>query len=150
MRTLCPSDTPGGHLHSDSDTGPGCNVLWAFNPERPGFGPGSGGFVCIPGSHKAMYPLPRPSTTSIDLEQVVKPGLSSGDVLFFHAVVHGTTAWHTEWERRSVVQFYQAADSAIRPPTHSDGGRGHWNDGASWDDGARARAGAAAAGGAKL
>ena len=33
MLALYPPGTPGGHLHSDADTGPGCNVLWAFHPE---------------------------------------------------------------------------------------------------------------------
>ena len=58
--------------------------------QRAGFGPGSGGFVCIPGSHKAQYPLPRPAASSLELEQVVKPGLDTGSILYFHAVLHGT------------------------------------------------------------
>ena len=50
MCTVYPPGTPGGQLHSDADTGAGCNVEWALSEERPGFGPGSGGFVCIPGA----------------------------------------------------------------------------------------------------
>ena len=99
------------------------NVAWALHDEAPGFGEGSGGFVCVPGSHKASYPIPRPLTTSIDLPQVYKPPLKAGDVLFFGAVSHGTTAWRSDWHRRTVIQFTGSANGALRPASKQVGWR---------------------------
>lgn len=125
MCCVYPKGTTGGSVHGQN---PGncsmingrshvdnLNVLWALHDEAPGFGNNSGGFICIPGSHKAAYPIPRPSTTSIDLPQVYKPPLQAGDVLFFGGVAHGTTAWRSDWERRAVIQFMCAKHVSIRP-----------------------------------
>ena len=57
-----------------------CNVAWALHEERPGFGPDSGGYVCIPGSNKPNYPIPLAVTSSLDLQVVYKPRLAPGDV----------------------------------------------------------------------
>ena len=65
------------------------NVAWALHDEVEGFGANSGGFVCVPGSHKALYQIPRPLHTGIDLPQVYKPGLKAGDVPCRLGTAHG-------------------------------------------------------------
>ena len=117
--------TSGGSLHGQSScdyaTGgrfpllDNINVLWSLNDEAPGFGENSGGFTCVPGSHKASYEIPGPKTTSIDLPQVHKPALKAGDVLYFGSVAHGTTAWRSDWNRRNVIQFMASRNIRVRP-----------------------------------
>ena len=91
------------------------NVAWALQDEAPGFGENSGGFLCVPGSHKAAYPIPGPQTTSIDMPDVYKPPLQAGDVLLFGGVAHGTTKWRAPWHRRTVIQFMRASHIALPP-----------------------------------
>ena len=96
MCCVYPKGTPGGSLHGQNPGGYSfvngrqqveqVNVAWALHDEVEGFGENSGGFLCVPGSHKAMYQIPRPLTTSIDLPQVYKPGLKAGDVLFLSLI----------------------------------------------------------------
>ena len=50
--------------------------------------------------------MPRPHEATLDLPQVHKPPMEPGSILFFHSILHGTTAWLSPWERRTVVQFY--------------------------------------------
>jgi len=125
MCTIYPQGTTGGSLHGQNPVKytnhngvchiDNCNVAWALHDEAPGFGENSGGFICIPGSHKAVYPIPRPPTTSIDLEPVYKPAMKAGDVLFFGGVAHGTTAWRSPWHRRTVIQFMCANNVSVKP-----------------------------------
>ena len=125
MCCVYPKGTTGGSLHGQNPGGytfvngrqqvEQVNVAWALHDEVEGFGENSGGFLCVPGSHKAMYKIPRPLHTSIDLPQVYKPGLKAGDVLFFGAVAHGTTAWTADWYRHTVIQFMGSANVACRP-----------------------------------
>jgi hypothetical protein len=125
MCCVYPTGTCGGSLHGQN---PGSftvhngrqlveqtNVAWALQDESPGFGEDSGGFLCVPGSHKAQYPIPRHVTTSIDLPQVYKPALKAGDVLFFGGVAHGTTAWRSEWMRRTAIQFMGSSNVPMPP-----------------------------------
>jgi hypothetical protein len=91
------------------------NVAWALRDEVAGFGDDSGGFICVPGSQKASYPIPRPLTTSIDLPQVYKPPMQAGDVLFFSTVTHGTTACRSDWDRRTTIQFMDSSNVALQP-----------------------------------
>ena len=129
-----PQGTTGGSLHGQNTAGfyrlegrsmvEKVNVAWALHDEAPGFGKESGGFVCIPGSHKASYPIPRGLTTSIDLPQVYKPPLKAGDVLLFGALAHGTTAWRASWHRRTVIQFMGSRNVSIRPANPVVGWRG--------------------------
>jgi len=128
-----PKGTTGGSLHGQNPggyalvNGRPCveqvNVAWALHDEVAGFGDNSGGFICVPGSHKASYLIPRPLTTSIDLPQVYKPPLQAGDVLFFGAVAHGTTAWRSDWQRRTVIQFMGSSNVALPPGKTSVGWR---------------------------
>ena len=125
MCCVYPKGTTGGSLHGQNPGGYATingrplveqvNVAWALHDEAAGFGQDSGGFICVPGSHKAAYAIPRALTTSIDLPQVYKPPLRAGDVLFFGAVAHGTTAWRSDWERRTVIQFMGSGNAALRP-----------------------------------
>lgn len=125
MCCVYPAGTTGGSLHGQNPGGYAfingrqlveqVNVAWALHDESPGFGADSGGFLCVPGSHKASYKIPRPLTTSIDLPQVYKPPLQAGDVLFFGAVAHGTTAWRSNWQRRTVIQFMGSANVNLEP-----------------------------------
>src|SRR4051812_895344 len=56
---------------------------------------GEGGFCCIPGSHKANYPLPREiQQWESDQDIVVNPACKAGDLLIFNeATTHGTLPW---------------------------------------------------------
>jgi ectoine hydroxylase-related dioxygenase (phytanoyl-CoA dioxygenase family) len=125
MCCIYPKGTSGGSLHGQNPRSytalngrphvPQVNVAWALNEEIAGFGEGSGGFICIPGSHKASYLMPRGLTTSIDLPQVRKPALNPGDVLFFSTITHGTTTWRSDWNRRTTIQFMNPANVALKP-----------------------------------
>lgn len=70
-----------------------------------------GGFVCVPGSHKARYPMP-PGIGSCDepmgLVQHVK--MKAGDVVLFMAAAqtHGAYPWQNERPRRSVLINYRS------------------------------------------
>ena len=96
MCCVYPKGTCGGSLHGQNTGGytvlngrqlvEQVNVAWALQDEAPGFGENSGGFLCIPGSHKASDAIPRSLTTSIDLSQVYKPPLLVGDILLFGGV----------------------------------------------------------------
>ncbi len=70
-----------------------------------------GGFACVPGSHKAQYPLP-PDVRSCDdhMDLVAHPTFKAGDVLFFMdgAQTHGALAWHSEISRRSILIKYSS------------------------------------------
>jgi ectoine hydroxylase-related dioxygenase (phytanoyl-CoA dioxygenase family) len=125
MCCVYPKGTTGGSLHGQSpwvysmfDGLPlvdQLNVAWSLGEEVAGFGEDSGGFICVPGSHKASFPIPGSLATSIDIPQVYKPPLKAGDVLMFGPVAHGTTAWRSPWDRRNVIQFMSSPNVAIRP-----------------------------------
>ena len=128
-----PKGTSGGSLHGQNPRSftlhhgrhlcEQVNVAWALHDEAPGFGEVSGGFICVPGSHKAHYPIPGGLTTSIDLPQVHKPAMKAGDVLFFGTVAHGTTAWRSEWPRRTVIQFMSPSHADLPPGGEQAGWR---------------------------
>src|SRR5438132_8637775 len=69
---------------------------------------GSGGFCCVPGSHKATFPLPAGvATYERDLGCVVQVPMRAGDVVIFtEALTHGTLRWNAGWERRSLLLKY--------------------------------------------
>lgn len=68
----------------------------------------TGGFCCIPGSHKSNFALPP------GLQQIENPPacvqqieVQAGDVvLFTEAVVHGCLAWKAPFERRALMFKY--------------------------------------------
>jgi hypothetical protein len=70
---------------------------------------GSGGFVCIPGSHKSGFGLP----ATFDHDLAVQVPLAAGDVVVFsEALTHGTLPWQSAEERRTLVYKYSPGNSA--------------------------------------
>lgn len=79
--------------------------------------PGDGGFIGVPGSHKANQPY----TVPVDSPLVVNPTLKAGDMLIFtEALVHGTRKWRSPNRRRSLLYKYS--------PGHSTWAETNWND----------------------
>ncbi|MDJ0844213.1 phytanoyl-CoA dioxygenase family protein [Crocosphaera sp.] len=74
-------------------------VIYALNDVNPG----DGGFICVPGSHKANVKyMPKP-----DFPLVVNPTLKAGDMLIFtEALVHGSKPWKAEQRRRVLIYSY--------------------------------------------
>ncbi|MEZ4868301.1 MAG: phytanoyl-CoA dioxygenase family protein [Caldilineaceae bacterium] len=86
-------------------------------------GPDSGGFCCIPGSHKANYPCPPEIREAhIDSGCVVIPAARAGSVVIFtEALTHGTAPWTAHHQRRSLLYKYSPAQQSwskthIQPP----------------------------------
>jgi ectoine hydroxylase-related dioxygenase (phytanoyl-CoA dioxygenase family) len=67
--------------------------------------PGDGGYVVVPGSHKANFAAPPGMVDGTDFaEFVVQPDIRAGDVLLFsEGTVHGARAWTAEHQRRTVL-----------------------------------------------
>lgn len=90
-------------------------------------GPGDGGFCCIPGSHKANFPLPR-EVAQLErdphlVRQVVAP---AGSVLFFtEALTHGTLPWTATHERRSLLYKYSPGPFSYSSRYLPDGMEAH-------------------------
>ena len=78
-------------------------------------GPGDGGFACVPGSHKSNFlqHMPRDVARFERREDwVVQPTMAAGDVLIFtEALIHGTTAWTADHERRTLLYKYSPPHS---------------------------------------
>lgn len=73
--------------------------------------PNGGGFVCVPGTHKAYYPMPEGIRTSDDdMGMIRQPALKAGDILFFMDTVltHGAWAWKSDISRRSIFFNFQS------------------------------------------
>jgi len=81
-------------------------VQWAL-VDQPA---GSGGFCCIPGSHKASFALP----AERDLAPLAREvPLAAGDVMLFtEALTHGTLPWRASWQRRSLFYKYSPGSSS--------------------------------------
>ena len=86
-------------------------------------GPESGGFCCVPGSHKSNYPLPKAiADAHYEAGCVVTPTVSAGSlVIFTEALTHGTAPWRADHERRSLLFKYSPAQQSwarehIKPP----------------------------------
>jgi ectoine hydroxylase-related dioxygenase (phytanoyl-CoA dioxygenase family) len=77
--------------------------------------PGDGGFVCVPGSHKAAFDhYPR-----LDSHLVVNPALRAGDLLVFtEALVHGSRHWTAPHVRQSLFYLYVPGYMAYRAFEH--------------------------------
>ena len=114
-----------GAMHADygasapnSFTTPGERFHFAPNRIYEGFtvaawnltdcGPTSGGFWCIPGSHKSNFKLPRRIHEAPEKAAcVVIPEIPAGSVvLFSEAVMHGTAPWRADHERRTLLYKY--------------------------------------------
>ncbi|MYE89482.1 phytanoyl-CoA dioxygenase family protein [Candidatus Poribacteria bacterium] len=72
-----------------------------------------GGFVCVPGTHKARYPMP-PGVQSCDepMGLVQHVSMKAGDVLIFlaGAQTHGAYPWQSDIQRRTVLMNYRSKD----------------------------------------
>jgi hypothetical protein len=71
--------------------------------------PGDGGFGCIPGSHKAKFPLPESWINMAEsrhecIQAVV--GKAGTAVIFTEALTHGALPWVSDQERRTVFYKY--------------------------------------------
>lgn len=80
-------------------------VQWALVDHLPG----RGGFMCVPGSHKANFPTPQ----LLDSDLIVDVPLRAGDlVVFTEALRHGTAPWHGPQQRRTLLYKYSPGNSA--------------------------------------
>ena len=90
-------------------------VSWALTDS----GGDSGGFCCIPGSHKVNYtfpvpvgeyPYPVPESIEDDYENsyaLMVPEVKAGSVLIFtEALTHGSVSWKAQFERRALLFRY--------------------------------------------
>ena len=83
------------------------NVNWQLVDTRQG----DGGFVCVPGSHKANYPVPEALTLCEEEMGMVKHvEIKAGDVLIFMGASqsHGAYPWMNETPRRGVIITYKS------------------------------------------
>ena len=79
-------------------------VQWAL-VDHP---PGAGGFCCVPGSHKAAFPLPAGHDPGV----VREVPLAAGDlVLFTEALTHATVPWRGPGTRRTLLYKYSPGSS---------------------------------------
>jgi len=82
-------------------------VSWALTDT----GPGDGGLMCIPGSHKSNYDVPE-DMLGLDHDDgvVVQVETKAGSaIIFTEALAHGTMPWRSEHERRSILYKYSPA-----------------------------------------
>ena len=63
-----------------------------------------GGFLCVPGSHKANFPLPRGAEHLGVARQV--PHRAGDVIVFTEALTHGTARWLAPVERRHLLYKY--------------------------------------------
>lgn len=71
--------------------------------------PGSGGFVCVPGSHKSGFSPPQPLEEGL----AIQVELDAGDVVIFtEALTHGTLPWTEDYDRRTLLYKYSPGNSA--------------------------------------
>ena len=79
-------------------------------------GPGDGGFVCVPGSHKTNFIQSVPVEVLRQERRpdyVTQPELKAGDVLVFtEALIHGTAPWVGKEERRVLLFKYSPPHSS--------------------------------------
>ncbi len=83
--------------------------------------PGDGGFACVPGSHKANYPLPASWRDMAQgmAEDVKVVSCKAGDaVLFTEALTHGTAPWNGEGQRRTLFLKYSPHFMAWGVPSY--------------------------------
>lgn len=96
------------------------NVAWNLRDS----GGDHGGFMVLPGSHKANFPLPK---EMLDREEnaygVLVPEAKAGSVIIFsEAVLHGTAGWEASHQRQTLFFSYTPSHIAYSrkqavPPT---------------------------------
>ena len=83
------------------------NVAWQLRDVTRA----DGGFICVPGSHKASYLVPeRLKNCDDEMGLVRHVELKAGDVLLFlcQAQTHGAYPWTGEQNRRMVLSLYRS------------------------------------------
>ena len=83
------------------------NVAWQLRDVPAA----DGGFCCIPGSHKGVYPIPEGVLSADDdMDMIRHVGMVAGDVLFFlaGAQTHGALPWMGAEDRRAVLLQYRS------------------------------------------
>ena len=77
-------------------------------------GPGRGGFVCIPGSHKANYPVPDEVMQAHEKADCLgMPEATAGSIVIFtEALTHGTAPWLVDNNRRALLFKYSPAQQS--------------------------------------
>lgn len=89
----------------------GINVAWQLHDVTEA----DGGFVCLPGSHKARYPI-TPSMIACEetLGLVRHVEMKAGDVVMFlsAAQTHGAYPWRSDVDRRAVLLGYLSRNIA--------------------------------------
>ncbi len=76
---------------------------------------GAGGFCCIPGSHKAAFPLPDPAPPADHPLVHHIPHRAGSVVVFTEALTHGTLPWVAPQERRNLLFKYSPGNSSWNP-----------------------------------
>lgn len=87
------------------------NVAWQLHDVTQE----EGGFVVVPGSHHARFPLPsNDSGDPAGHKGLVHPLMQAGDLLFFMggATTHGAWSWNSDVDRRCVLNAYWSKDIA--------------------------------------
>ncbi|MEP7112786.1 MAG: phytanoyl-CoA dioxygenase family protein, partial [Ilumatobacteraceae bacterium] len=80
-------------------------VQWAL-VDHPA---GRGGFLCVPGSHKANFPTP----ARVAAAMAIEIPMQAGDVVIFtEALTHGTKGWQGPRQRRTLLYKYSPGNSA--------------------------------------
>ena len=79
-------------------------VIWCLTEVLPELG----GFWCIPGSHKANFPLPRDIQEYKHIVECAhQPAVSAGSaIIFTEALTHGTKVWQADHERVALIYKY--------------------------------------------
>lgn len=70
---------------------------------------GRGGFLCVPGSHKANFPTPSRVAEGMAIEV---PMFAGDVVIFSEALTHGTSPWQSPQQRRTLLYKYSPGNSA--------------------------------------
>lgn len=91
-----------------------------------------GGFCCIPGSHKANFPLPPEALDPDHLDEMWAPNVRSipmqpGDVLIFtEAVTHGAKGWRGAGDRVALLYKYCMGAMRWEPASPFTAGEHAW------------------------
>lgn len=104
-------DVTGRSFYYRFENGRMHNGLMAISYSLTDVNPGDGGFVCVPGSHKANHACPPDvRRMEMDLGCVNHIPMKAGDGLIFtEALTHGTLPWSGKHERRVLIYRYTPA-----------------------------------------
>jgi ectoine hydroxylase-related dioxygenase (phytanoyl-CoA dioxygenase family) len=121
-----------GHTLHGGGGGPGRRPAWTYTCQNgviecnlitvmyqlADINPGDGGLVCIPGSHKAAFPCPRPIATLEARGEFDGPfsgamyehvaAKKGAAIVFTEALTHGALPWVASHQRRTLLYRYAA------------------------------------------